>query len=228
MLNFRETYWIGASMRPTLVVTIALPLLLGGVAEADARTRLAETSGIRLGNAHRCGVPTGRIEHAGTVIQDLIVAVSYDSTEEAAADSRLVQIFSASAFPDQTGGALIPPCKVVIGQFERLERHHQQAGMDWKLELSEARTAPIDGTRTIRTRRSPIGSLVYRHLDLERRAADGGKPPGGRNRRVGKGSSGDRGRSARQLRVSDRRDVSVPADIAIRLVTPAGSRPLWT
>jgi hypothetical protein len=113
-----------------LVVTIALPLLVGGVAEAAAPTRLAETSGILLGNAHRCGVPTGRIEHAGTVIHDLIVAASYDSTEEAAADSRLAEMFSASAFPDQTGGALIPPCKVVIGQFERLERHHQQAGMD--------------------------------------------------------------------------------------------------
>jgi hypothetical protein len=24
---------------------------------------------------------------------------------------------------------LIPPCEVVIAQFERLERHHQQAGM---------------------------------------------------------------------------------------------------
>ena len=130
MLNFRETYWIGASMRPTLVVTIALPLLLGGVAEADARTRLAETSGTRLGNAHRCGVPTGRIEHAGTVIQDLIVAVSYDSTEEAAADWRFAQMFRASAFPDQNGDALIPPCKMVVAQFDRLERHHQRAGMN--------------------------------------------------------------------------------------------------
>jgi hypothetical protein len=25
---------------------------------------------------------------------------------------------------------LIPSCKVVIAQFERLERHHQQAGMN--------------------------------------------------------------------------------------------------
>jgi hypothetical protein len=25
---------------------------------------------------------------------------------------------------------LIPPCKAVIAQFERLERHHQQAGMN--------------------------------------------------------------------------------------------------
>jgi hypothetical protein len=46
-----------------------------------------------------------------------------------AADSRFAQIFMASAFPNQDGDALIPPCKVVVAQFERLEQHHQQAGM---------------------------------------------------------------------------------------------------
>jgi hypothetical protein len=118
-------------MRLTIVVTTALLLVLGiGIAEAADSTRLAETGGFLLGNAHRCGVPTDRVEHAGKVIHDLIVAASYDPTEEAAADSRFAQIFLASAFPDQEGDALIPPCKVVIAQFERLERHHQQAGLD--------------------------------------------------------------------------------------------------
>ena len=118
-------------MRPTLVVTTALLLFLsGGGAEAADLIRLAETGGFLLGNAHRCGVPTERVEHAGAVIHDLIVAASYDSTEEAAADSRFAEMFSASAFSDQTGGELIPPCRVVIAQFERLERHHQQAGMN--------------------------------------------------------------------------------------------------
>jgi hypothetical protein len=106
-------------------------VLLGiGTSEAADSTRLAETGGFLLGNAHRCGVPTDRVEHAGKVIHDLIVAASYDPTEEAAADSRFAQIFLASAFPGQEGTALIPPCKVVIAQFERLERHHQQAGLD--------------------------------------------------------------------------------------------------
>ena len=121
-------------MRLTLVATTALLLLLGiGVAEAADSIQLAETGGFLLGNAHRCGVRTERVEHAGKVIRDLIVASSYDSTEEAAADSRFAQIFMASAFPDQEGEALmalIPPCKVVIAQFERLERHHQQIGSD--------------------------------------------------------------------------------------------------
>ena len=117
-------------MRLTLVVTTAVLLLLGiGIAEAADSTRLAETGGFLLGNAHRCGVLTERVEQAGKVIHDLIVAASYDSTEEAAADSRFAQIFMASAFPYQDRDALIPPCKVVIAQFERLEQHHQQAGM---------------------------------------------------------------------------------------------------
>ena len=118
-------------MRLTIVVTTALLLVLGiGIAEAADSTRLAETGGFLLGNAHRCGIPTDRVEHAGKVIHDLIVAASDDPSEETAADSRFAQIFMASAFPDQKGDALIPPCNVVIAQFERLERHHQQAGMD--------------------------------------------------------------------------------------------------
>ena len=117
-------------MRPTVAVTAALVLLLGtGAAKAADPAQFAETAGFLLGNAHRCGVPTDRVEHAGKVIHDLIVAASYDSTEEAAADSRFAQMFMASAFPDQGGDALIPPCKVVIAQFDRLEQHHQQAGM---------------------------------------------------------------------------------------------------
>jgi hypothetical protein len=53
----------------TFGVATALLLLLGiGVAEAADSTQLAETGGFLLGNAHRCGVPTERVEHAGKVI----------------------------------------------------------------------------------------------------------------------------------------------------------------
>jgi hypothetical protein len=118
-------------LRSTLAVTTALLLLLGiGVAEAADSTQLAETGGFLLGNAHRCGVPAERVEHAGKVIHGLIVAAAYDSSEAAAADSRFTEIFLASAFPNQDRDALIPPCTVVITQFDRLERHHQQAGME--------------------------------------------------------------------------------------------------
>jgi len=38
--------------------------------------QLAETAGFLLGNAHRCGVPTDRVERAGKMIHRLIVAAS--------------------------------------------------------------------------------------------------------------------------------------------------------
>jgi hypothetical protein len=118
-------------MRSAPAVSTALFILLGiGVAEAADSTQLAETGGYLLGNAHRCGVPTERGEHAGKVLHDLVVAAAYDSSEAAVADSRFAEIFLASAFPNQDRDALTPPCTVVITQFDRLELHHQQAGMN--------------------------------------------------------------------------------------------------
>jgi hypothetical protein len=115
-------------MRPTIAVATVLVLFLSGGAEGANLIQLAETGGFLLGNAYRCGVPTDRLEHAGQVIHAMIAAVSSDSGEEAAADSRFAQIFTANTFPDRGQDALIPPCKTVIAQFERLERHHQQIG----------------------------------------------------------------------------------------------------
>ena len=118
-------------MRPDLAVTAALLLLLGtGVAKAANSVQLAETAGFLLGNAHRCGVPTDRVDHAGKVIQRLIVAASYDSTEEAAANSRFAETFETAAFPNRERDALIPPCVMVFSQFVRLERLHRQARMN--------------------------------------------------------------------------------------------------
>jgi hypothetical protein len=106
------------AIRPTFVVIPALLLVLQArLAEAAGSTQLAETGGFLLGNACRCGVLTERLEHAGKIIHDLIVAASFDSTEEAAADSRFAEIFLANAFPDQNGDALIPSCEVVVAQF---------------------------------------------------------------------------------------------------------------
>jgi len=115
-----------------LILLVVPALLLFGFANAQAADpiRLAETGGFLLGNAHRCGVPTARVERAGKVIQHLIVAASSDPMEEDAAASRFAEIFMASAHPDQEGDALIPSCGIVIAQFQRLERHHQQAGMN--------------------------------------------------------------------------------------------------
>src|SRR6516225_2958333 len=117
-------------MRPTLTFAAVLFLFSGsGLAEAAGPGQLAETAGFLLDNAHRCGVPTERVGRAGKVIHDLITTASYDRTKEAAADRRFVEIFMASAFPDRAV-SLIPPCAVAIAQFERLEQHHRQSGMD--------------------------------------------------------------------------------------------------
>ena|SRR6266446_1337873 len=118
-------------MRSALSVTTALLLLLGiGVAEAADPSMLAQTAGFLLGNAHRCGVSDERVERAGKVIHDMIIAAAYDPSEAAAADTRFDEMFTASAFPNQDPDALIPSCPVVVAQFNRLERHHQQAGIN--------------------------------------------------------------------------------------------------
>jgi hypothetical protein len=118
-------------MRPTLfVATALLAFSIIGLAKAADPIRLAETGAFLLGNAHRCGVPTARVERAGKVLHHLIVAASSDPTEEDTAASRFAEIFMASAYPDQESDALIPACNIVIAQFQRLERHHQQAGMN--------------------------------------------------------------------------------------------------
>src|SRR5260221_11041114 len=116
-------------MRSTLAVTTALTLLLGiGVAEAADPTMLAQTAGFLLGNAHRCGVPDERVERAGKVIHDMIVAAAYDPNEAPAADSRFVEMFVPSAFPNQEPYALIPACAAVATQFKELDRANPQVG----------------------------------------------------------------------------------------------------
>jgi len=114
------------------IVTIVTALLLFscvGVAKAADPTLLAETGAYLLGNAYRCGVPPLRVKHAGEVIGDLIVVAARDSTEATAAKARFFEIFSASAISsgDKSG---FPSCDVVIAQFERLEQHHRQAGLN--------------------------------------------------------------------------------------------------
>jgi hypothetical protein len=115
-------------MRSTLAIAIPVLSLMGiGVAEAADPALLAETGGFLLGNAQRCGVPIERVERAGGVIHDFIVAAARDSNEAAAANSRFAEIFLASALPNQDPDAF-PSCTVVIQQFDRLERHHEQVG----------------------------------------------------------------------------------------------------
>ena len=112
---------------PTLATGVLMQASIH-VAKAADPTLLAETAAYLLGNAYRCGVPEDRIEHAGTVIRDLIVVAAWDTAEVVAAKARFVEIFLAIAVPsqDQEG---FPSCKIAIPQFERIERSHRQAGL---------------------------------------------------------------------------------------------------
>ena len=112
---------------PTFATGVLL-LVSMNVAEAADPTLLVETAAYLLGNAYRCGVPDNRVEDAGTMIADLIVVAARDSAELAVAKARFAEIFSAVAVPSQDRDGF-PSCKVVIPQFERLERDHRQAGL---------------------------------------------------------------------------------------------------
>ena len=111
------------------ILTAAVLLLCGTeVATAANSTSIAETGAFLLGNAHRCGVADERVVRAGKVIRALIVAASDDPGEQMAAKSRFAEIFRMSARPqgDERRG-LIPTCKTVVTQFERLEHFHERA-----------------------------------------------------------------------------------------------------
>ena len=118
-------------MRSILSVAAAFVSLLGGSAAASAGSdQLAATGGFLLGNAHRCGVSVERVARAGKVIHEIMVAAADDDTLKVAeAEQRYVEVFLASAFPSEEQNTLVPPCGAVITQFNRVERHHQQAGL---------------------------------------------------------------------------------------------------
>jgi hypothetical protein len=115
-------------MRSTLAIAIPVLSLMGmGVAEAADPMLLAETGGFLLGNAQRCGVPVERVERAGKVIHGFIEIAADDPSKAAAADRRFAEILLASTLPERDPHASAS-CAVVIQQFQRLERHHEQAG----------------------------------------------------------------------------------------------------
>jgi hypothetical protein len=107
---------------------LLVPVLAGApAAQASESTMLAENGGYLLGHAHRCGVANERLVRAGRIIGDLIIAAATDSEEENRAKLLFGAVFAASARPDDDFAVLVPPCKTVVGQFERLERHHRQS-----------------------------------------------------------------------------------------------------
>jgi hypothetical protein len=112
-----------------------LPLATGAllmssisVAKAADPVVLAETGAYLLGNAQRCGVASERVLRAGRVIRDMIASLSAEPGEKEIAGARFASTFLSSAHPSTNTELSVPVCNDVVAQFERLERHHRQAG----------------------------------------------------------------------------------------------------
>jgi hypothetical protein len=118
-------------MSRILAAALAGLLLIGVASAANAGVSLlAVGGGFLLGNADRCGVPAERVARAGRVIDRFIRAAARDAGEAHRAELRFAAVFAAAASPRDDGQALIPPCRTVRAQFERLERHHRLAGLN--------------------------------------------------------------------------------------------------
>ena len=116
-------------MRALIPFATGVALLSGiSIAEAGDPVLLAETGAYLLGNAQRCGVPAERVLRAGRVIRDMIASVSTEPSETEVAGARFARVFLSSAHPSPDAELLAPACEVVVAQFERLERHHREAG----------------------------------------------------------------------------------------------------
>ena len=52
-----------------------------------------------------------------------VLAAAADSHDQEDATARFAQFFLATAVPDQGDSKLVPSCRTVAGEFEKLERH---------------------------------------------------------------------------------------------------------
>jgi hypothetical protein len=111
-----------ATHQPDSVLTKHEPNSLTTKTQPDS-VWLAAHGGFLLGNAHRCGMDSERVLRAGQLIQDLITATSSDTREQENANTRFSAFFVATAFPGKEDAKLVPQCKAVLSEFQRLEQH---------------------------------------------------------------------------------------------------------
>lgn len=112
----------------SLAAATVAALLIASPSTSDA-DRIAANAGFLLGNAHRCGVETARVERAGRTIRGLIAAAASDPNDADTATTRFAEFFLVSAFADPGKDKLVASCKTVTGEFARLEQHQiQNAG----------------------------------------------------------------------------------------------------
>ena len=86
-------------------------------------TWYAEQGGVLLGNALRCGIATDRVFKGRELVEAAIGASARDEQDAEDSMARFAQFLITNAAPRLTDTNLAP-CKRVIGEFERLERHY--------------------------------------------------------------------------------------------------------
>jgi hypothetical protein len=112
-----------------LTATTVAALLVASPSSTDA-DRLAANGGFLLGNAQRCGIAAERVERAGQLIRELVLAAARDEREEEESKGRLAAFFLVSAAPDdgkKTDDAkkrLVVSCRLVKSEFTQFERYH--------------------------------------------------------------------------------------------------------
>lgn len=105
-----------------LAATTVAALLIANPSVSDA-DRIAANGGFLLGNAHRCGIETSRIVHAGRIVRGLIAAATDDGKDDTAATTRFAEFFVVSAFADPSTEKLSVSCTKVAGELAKLEKH---------------------------------------------------------------------------------------------------------
>jgi hypothetical protein len=108
---------------PMLLTTATVAALLIASPSVSDADRIAANGGFLLGNAHRCGVETARIERAGRTIRGLIAAAAADGKDEDAATTRFAEFFLVSSIDEPGKKKLVAACPMVKSEFAQLEQH---------------------------------------------------------------------------------------------------------
>ena len=128
-----------------VAATTVAALLIASPSTTDA-DRIAANGGFLLGNAHRCGIDTDRVVHAGQLVRDLIAAATGDSKEAAeAASERFARFFIVSAFADPTKEKFVASCAIVGTELARLEQHPTENAAEAVGPSAASEPRPGDG-----------------------------------------------------------------------------------
>jgi hypothetical protein len=126
-----------------LVAATTVAALLIASPNSTTVDRIAADGGFLVGNAHRCGIASGRVVHASEVVQQLIVAAASDKSARDDALLRFAKFFLVSAFPDPQKEKLVASCSVVTSQFTKFEHHQPQLAAEATDRATGDTTGPV-------------------------------------------------------------------------------------